>query len=322
MFHRKAEAGRQRWQTWLTPASAATCASRTKPRRPTPPTVNLHRCSTPAKCAWRDHFCWSRDTRLIVGLTPTGRATVAALSAQSPVSDRVPPLDDQERDAPSQRTVTLRVAGRGVGSQAYPSGGAAQHQVPGRVHPGGGDESLPLRVSFKFPQAICGMIVKAILEIAFREFAVKSSQTGRICGTIRTPPTPCRPRSAVAGHRILISTKVKTDCRSQSLGYRQVEADPLGLGFGVNGAGQSVSGGVRLLKERSYDGTLDFFPGFLVFPGISCGDAAFLYQCLTQQPFFRPRRGERDHGRHNRRRPPERPDLECLRPGQARRCLG
>ena len=35
------------------------------------------------------------------------------------------------------------------------------------------------------------------------------------------------------------------------------------------------------------------------FPGISCGDAAFLYQCLTKQPFFRPRRGDRDHGRHN-----------------------
>ena len=24
------------------------------------------------------------------------------------------------------------------------------------------------------------------------------------------------------------------------------------------------------------------FPGFLVFPDISCGDAAFLYRCLTQ----------------------------------------
>ncbi len=61
-----------------------------------------------------------------------------------------------------------------------------------------GTDSITVRVSFKFPQAICGMIVKAILEIAFREFAVKSSQTGRICGTIRTPPTPCRPRCAIA----------------------------------------------------------------------------------------------------------------------------
>ena len=66
---------------------------------------------------------------------------------------------------------------------------------------------------------------------------------------------------------------------------------------------------------------LQIFFRVFVFPGISREDAAFLYQCLTQQPFFRPRRGERDHGRHNRR-PPERPDLECLRPGQARRCLG
>ena len=31
---------------------------------------------------------------------------------------------------------------------------------------------------------------------------------------------------------------------------------------------------------------------------------------MTQQPFFRPRRGERDHGRHNRRRPPE-PTRPC-----------
>jgi hypothetical protein len=29
---------------------------------------------------WRDHFCWSADTTLIIGLTPTGRATVVALS--------------------------------------------------------------------------------------------------------------------------------------------------------------------------------------------------------------------------------------------------
>jgi len=29
---------------------------------------------------WRDHFCWSADTALILGLTPTGRATVVALS--------------------------------------------------------------------------------------------------------------------------------------------------------------------------------------------------------------------------------------------------
>jgi HNH endonuclease len=28
---------------------------------------------------WSDHFCWSDDTRIVVGLTPTGRATVKAL---------------------------------------------------------------------------------------------------------------------------------------------------------------------------------------------------------------------------------------------------
>jgi 5-methylcytosine-specific restriction endonuclease McrA len=34
---------------------------------------------------WSDHFCWSSDTFLIVGLTPTGRATVSALSLNRPL---------------------------------------------------------------------------------------------------------------------------------------------------------------------------------------------------------------------------------------------
>jgi hypothetical protein len=29
---------------------------------------------------WRDYFCWSADTRLIFGLTPSSRATVIAVS--------------------------------------------------------------------------------------------------------------------------------------------------------------------------------------------------------------------------------------------------
>jgi hypothetical protein len=33
---------------------------------------------------WREHFCWSADTTLILGLTPTGRATVVALSLNRP----------------------------------------------------------------------------------------------------------------------------------------------------------------------------------------------------------------------------------------------
>jgi hypothetical protein len=33
----------------------------------------------PREQKWRDHFAWSADTTEIVGLTPTGRATVAAL---------------------------------------------------------------------------------------------------------------------------------------------------------------------------------------------------------------------------------------------------
>jgi hypothetical protein len=33
----------------------------------------------PRQQRWSDHFAWSADTSLILGLTPTGRATIAAL---------------------------------------------------------------------------------------------------------------------------------------------------------------------------------------------------------------------------------------------------
>jgi hypothetical protein len=33
---------------------------------------------------WREHFCWSADAKLVLGLTPTGRATAVALSLNRP----------------------------------------------------------------------------------------------------------------------------------------------------------------------------------------------------------------------------------------------
>jgi hypothetical protein len=33
----------------------------------------------PRRQRWRDHFAWNDDTTLVIGLTPTGRATMAAL---------------------------------------------------------------------------------------------------------------------------------------------------------------------------------------------------------------------------------------------------
>jgi hypothetical protein len=33
----------------------------------------------PRRHRWRDHFAWSEDTTLIIGMTPIGRATVEAL---------------------------------------------------------------------------------------------------------------------------------------------------------------------------------------------------------------------------------------------------
>ena len=34
----------------------------------------------PRTDSWQEHFIWSTDTLSIIGLTPTGRATVAALA--------------------------------------------------------------------------------------------------------------------------------------------------------------------------------------------------------------------------------------------------
>ena len=33
----------------------------------------------PRQHRWPDHFAWNEDTTIVIGLTPTGRATVEAL---------------------------------------------------------------------------------------------------------------------------------------------------------------------------------------------------------------------------------------------------
>lgn len=38
----------------------------------------------PRQQGWREHFAWNEDATLIVGLTPTGRATVEALHLNRP----------------------------------------------------------------------------------------------------------------------------------------------------------------------------------------------------------------------------------------------
>lgn len=38
----------------------------------------------PRRQRWRDQFCWSDDGVLVIGLTPTGRATVDALHLNRP----------------------------------------------------------------------------------------------------------------------------------------------------------------------------------------------------------------------------------------------
>jgi hypothetical protein len=39
----------------------------------------------PRRQRWREHFCWSEDGSTLVGLTPTGRATVVALHMNHPL---------------------------------------------------------------------------------------------------------------------------------------------------------------------------------------------------------------------------------------------
>jgi hypothetical protein len=49
-----------------------------------PTTGALARLFNPNTQLWRDHFAWEADGLLVVGLTPTGRATVSALQLNRP----------------------------------------------------------------------------------------------------------------------------------------------------------------------------------------------------------------------------------------------
>ena len=50
-----------------------------KTMAPDPATGELIRLFNPRKQTWENHFAWSKNTWLIVGLTPVGRATAHAL---------------------------------------------------------------------------------------------------------------------------------------------------------------------------------------------------------------------------------------------------
>jgi hypothetical protein len=51
---------------------------------PDPLTGNVVPLFHPRKDHWNDHFIWSNDATLILGLSPTGRATVALLQLNRP----------------------------------------------------------------------------------------------------------------------------------------------------------------------------------------------------------------------------------------------
>ena len=50
----------------------------------------------PRQHVWSDHFIWSTDGRFIIGLTPTGRATVAALALNR---ERVVAIREADQEA-------------------------------------------------------------------------------------------------------------------------------------------------------------------------------------------------------------------------------
>jgi hypothetical protein len=52
---------------------------------PDPETGQLAALFNPRQQSWAEHFAWSKDSILVVGITPTGRATVAALHLNRPL---------------------------------------------------------------------------------------------------------------------------------------------------------------------------------------------------------------------------------------------
>jgi hypothetical protein len=61
---------------WPYPAKAVTTANTLTQKRETNQAAPLY---NPRKDSWQQHFTWSEDYTLILGLTPTGRATVELL---------------------------------------------------------------------------------------------------------------------------------------------------------------------------------------------------------------------------------------------------
>ncbi len=50
-----------------------------------PDTSEIVALFNPREQSWNGHFCWNEDGTKIIGLTPTGRATVTALKLNNPM---------------------------------------------------------------------------------------------------------------------------------------------------------------------------------------------------------------------------------------------
>ena len=67
-------------KTWLWLAKGAITVSTTTSRHAIlPVSGNLVSLYHPRRQRWAEHFSWNEDFRLVIGLTPTGRATVERL---------------------------------------------------------------------------------------------------------------------------------------------------------------------------------------------------------------------------------------------------
>lgn len=67
--------------------SCPTCNRRKAARQaaPDPLSGETAQLFHPLRQSWRDHFAWSDDGAILVGLTPTGRATITLLHMNRPV---------------------------------------------------------------------------------------------------------------------------------------------------------------------------------------------------------------------------------------------
>jgi hypothetical protein len=80
----KAKGGKSRLNNLAMACPACNGHKYIKTEWPDPLSGKTVRLFHPRKQNWEDHFAWSEDLLTIIGLTPTGRATIEALQMNQP----------------------------------------------------------------------------------------------------------------------------------------------------------------------------------------------------------------------------------------------